>query len=125
MTTSSIGAITIAGASRADTGCTAHLQDQRAAGVVALDDPDRFDLREYRREYLSVYEAHCNEEPQKKGFEKYLSPLTEFYKASAYYVGSGRVWADNIIRWFGIPPIRRLRLPQRLLRRLRRRSTDG
>ena len=79
-------------------GMHAHLQPRRAAGVVELGDPDGFSLAEYRREYLPVYNAHCNEEPQKKGFEKYLSALTQFYKASAYYVGSGRVWADNIVK---------------------------
>ena len=79
-------------------GMHAHLQPRRAAGVVELGDPDGFDLAEYRREYLPVYNAHCNEEPPKKGFEKYLSALTQFYKASAYYVGSGRVWADNIVK---------------------------
>ena len=79
-------------------GMHAHLQDPRAAGVVNLGDPPGFDLEEYRREYLPVYNAHCNEEPQKKGFEKYLSALTQFYKASAYYRGSGRTWAESIIK---------------------------
>ena len=79
-------------------GMYAHLQMPRADAVVELGDPPGFDLVAYRQEYQSVHDTHCTEERQKKGFEKYLSPLTEFYRASAYYYGSGRVWAENVIK---------------------------